>query len=103
MLLLSGDAGLVLLILALIAATPNASAPSEATSSVASDPIVETNWSLKKPIAKGKVVIRRRAAPQPVRQVRRQEQPRIYGGASVGNAHRNGTRGGANVGVALPF
>ena len=69
--------------------------------------VIPTKWSLDKQVKKpararsGKAGSSVPTARRPV--ARAKNNPRLYGGARVGNAGRRHARGGAQVGVAVPF
>lgn len=64
--------------------------------------VIDTAWSLDKPRANRPQRARNAQSAGTVRPTRRQATPRVFGGARMTNSGRR-KKGGANVGVAVPF
>ena len=86
-----------LFILLLLAAEPEQPAPEAGNGDV-----LATQWSLDDPAASKAQRARSGQAAGAKPAVRRQAKPRLFGGARVTNSGRR-NKGGANVGVAVPF
>ncbi len=86
-----------LFILLLLAAEPQAPAPEAQDSE-----LIDSEWSLGDPATTKPRRVRNGQAAGAKAMARRKAKPRLFGGARVSNSGRR-SKGGANVGVAVPF